>query len=267
MRDILSPEADQVLEDVARRRMLLAFDFDGTLAPLVDDRAAARLPASTRRLLRIVSVFYPCAVVSGRSRADLLPRLTGIPLAAIVGNHGAEAGHGPVDGTVRKTVIGWRESVSAALQGVDGVDIEDKGLSLALHYRRARDLGAARRAVGAAAMALAGARVFGGHAVVNVVPPDVHDKGLAVAALVDRFLPRKRAVYVGDDTTDEDAFACEVVEVGIRVGRCPSSAAQYYVAAQERVDELLRALVRARCRLDGHGEQVDALERAMGSCS
>lgn len=264
MKDILSDEARPVLEEIARRRLLLAFDFDGTLAPLVDDRDAARIPDSTQRLLRLVCILHPCAVISGRSRRDLVHRLDGIPFAAIVGNHGAEAGHGPVDLSVRGVVMGWRDAASAALARVEGVHVEDKGLSLAIHYRQAGDLEAAERAVTAAASALPGARVFGGHAVVNVVPPDVHDKGLAVAELLARFMPRSAAVYVGDDTTDEDAFASAAVEVGIRVGASSSSAARYFIASQERLDDLLRALVRTRRRLDGLDEGIEALERMLG---
>ncbi len=263
MKDILSNEGRTVLDDVARRRLLLAFDFDGTLAPMVEDRDAAGIAASTKRLLRLLCVFHPCAVVSGRSRADLLHRVEGIPLTAIVGNHGAEAGHGPVDRTVRSLVVGWRELACAALQGVDGVEVEDKGLSLALHYRRAHDPEGAERIVTAAASTLPGARVFGGHAVVNVVPPDAHDKGRAVADVLARLTPRNAALYVGDDSTDEDAFASSVVQVGIRIGACPSSAARYFIASQERIDDLLRALVCARRRLDGLDDHVDALERMM----
>jgi len=264
MKDILSAEARPVLEEIARRRMLLAFDFDGTLAPLVDDREAARIPDSTQRLLRLVCILHPCAVVSGRSRHDLVRRLDGIPLAAIVGNHGAEAGHGPVDLSVRGMVIGWRDEATAALARVDGVHVEDKGLSLAIHYRRARDPEAAERAVTAAANAMHGARVFGGHAVVNVVPPDVHDKGLAVAELLARFMPRSAAAYVGDDITDEDAFVSPAVEVGIRIGASPSSAARYFIDSQERLDDLLRTLVCARRRLDGLDDRIEALERMVG---
>ncbi len=263
MKDILTSEGRSVLDDVARRRLLLAFDFDGTLAPMVEDRDAAIIPASTKRLLRLLCVFHPCAVVSGRSRADLLRRVEGIPLTAIVGNHGAEAGHGPVDRTVRSLVVAWRELARAALQGVEGVEIEDKGLSLAFHYRRARDPEATERIVTAAASALCGARVFGGHAVVNVVPPDAHDKGRAVADVLAWQTPRNGALYVGDDATDEDAFASEVVQVAIRVGESPSSAASFFLASQERIDDLLRALVCARRRIDGLDNHVDALERMM----
>jgi trehalose 6-phosphate phosphatase len=248
MRDILSAEAGPVLDRVARERMLLAFDFDGTLAPLVDDRDAARMRDSTRVLLEEVARCYPCAVVSGRARPDVARRVDGVPLAAIVGNHGGEAGDGPVDPSLRKAVAGWAEAARAALREVEGVEVEDKGLSLAIHYRRARSPRDAERAVTAAAGGLAGARVFRGHAVVNVVPPDLQDKGMAVAAAAAR-AASGRALYVGDDTTDEDAFRSEVVAVGVRVGRAPGSAARWYLASQAEVDGLLRALLAARQRL------------------
>ena len=260
MMDILSDEARSILDEVARERMLLAFDFDGTLAPIVDDRTAARMRDSTRRLLRLASLFYPCAVVSGRSRSDLLPRVESIPLVAVVGNHGAEAGHGPVDRRARSVVARWKPTADAMLRGVEGIELEDKGLSLAIHYRRAASREVAERAARDAASALEGARVLGGHLVVNVVPLGEHDKGEALARVVSRAGVRG-ALYVGDDATDEDAFRSHAVRVSVRVGRTDRSAATHFVASQPDVDELLRALVRARGHVHGFDRPVDRLER------
>lgn len=262
MKNIVSGEGRPVLEAVARERMLLAFDFDGTLAPLCEDPAAARMRDSTRRLLSLVSLLYPCAVISGRSRADVVPRLEGIPLVAIVGNHGAEPGSGPVDRTMRNVVAAWRDATRSRLGDVQGVAIEDKGLSLAIHYRRAPSQTSAEQAVNAAVKALAGARVLSGHSVVNVVPSELHDKGLALSGVLRR-IGRTRALYVGDDTTDEDAFRSEAVEVAVRVGASAGSAAGYFVPTQADVDDLLRALVRARRRLDGLDDRIDGLERML----
>jgi trehalose 6-phosphate phosphatase len=262
MRNILSEEARSVLDGVARERMLVVFDFDGTLAPLVDDPDAARMSDATRTLLRLVSLLYPCAVISGRSRCDVTPRLDGVPLVSIVGNHGAEAAHGPVDRSVRALVAGWADVARASLAGMEGIDVEDKGLSLAIHYRRASSQPEAELAVAAAARALKGARLFRGHAVVNVVPPYLHDKGAAVAGVLSR-IGRGRAMYVGDDTTDEDAFRSNAVEVSVRVGHSTASAAGYFIPTQPDIDDLLRALVGARRRLEGLDEQVEGLERAL----
>ncbi len=250
MKAILSDEARETLEALARERALLVFDFDGTLAPIVERPADAALRPSTRALLRVASLLYPCAVVSGRARADLAPRLEGLPLVALVGNHGAEAGYGPVDQGPRRTVAGWAEALGVSLAGADGIEIEDKGLSVAVHYRRAPDRAAARHRVRAAAAALEGARIFGGRAVVNVAPADAPDKGAAVVEILHR-IGWRRALYVGDDVTDEDAFGADGVEVSIRIGRTHASSARWYLPAQPDVDRLLAALVDARRRLDG----------------
>jgi trehalose 6-phosphate phosphatase len=261
MKPILSDEARGTLEALARERALLVFDFDGTLAPIVDRPADAVMRESTRTLLRVTSLLYPCAVVSGRSRFDLAPRLEGIPLLAFVGNHGAEAGFGPVDRSPRPVVAEWVEELRVRLGDLPGVEIEDKGLSIAIHYRRAPDPEAAGRLVRAAADALEGVRVFGGHAVVNVAPSDALDKGGAVGEILHR-IGWRQAAYVGDDVTDEDAFTAEGVTVSVRVGRAERSAARWFLEAQAEIDGLLRALVAARQRVDGRGEWIDGLVRA-----
>jgi trehalose 6-phosphate phosphatase len=261
MKNILA-EAAAVLDGVARERMPLVFDFDGTLAPIVADHGAARMNDSTRALLRLVALLHPCAVISGRSRGDVARRVEGIPLVAIVGNHGAEAGRGPVDRSDSALIASWRDSARRALAGVAGIEVEDKGLSLAIHYRRSSAPEEAERAVTAAARKLEGARIFRGHAVMNVVPPHLHDKGVALAGVVSR-IGRDRAMYVGDDTTDEDAFRSKAAQVSVRVGHLATSAAAYFVPSQVDVDELLRALIRARRRQDGLSDRFDGLELAL----
>ena len=260
MKNILSLENQAVLDEVARGDALVAFDFDGTLAPLVEERACAALRPSTRSLLRVVSLLYPCAVISGRARGDLLRRIEGIPLLAVVGNHGAEAGYGPVDRTARNTVARWESTLAPAVRAIPGVEVEQKGFSLAIHYRGARGRSAVRRTALAAALQVEGARAVAGRCVVNVVPARAQDKGTALSLVLER-AGVKRAVYVGDDTSDEAAFRNERVAVGIRVGRTHRSAAGYYIPGQQEVEALLRALVRARRAADGLDARVEALER------
>ncbi|HKU43339.1 MAG TPA: trehalose-phosphatase, partial [Polyangiales bacterium] len=71
MKHVLSRENREVLAQLARTRVLLAFDYDGTLAPIVAQRDRAHMRARTRRLLARVCALYPCAVISGRSRLDV----------------------------------------------------------------------------------------------------------------------------------------------------------------------------------------------------
>jgi trehalose 6-phosphate phosphatase len=260
--NILTEPNAAVLDAVACERLPLVFDFDGTLAPLVEHPDAAQMNASTRALLRLVALLYPCGVISGRARADVARRLEGAPLVAIVGNHGAEPGCGSEDTRARALVATWCATARHALAGLEGVEVEEKGLSLAIHYRRARSSAIAEQAITEAALKLDGARLFGGHSVVNVIPRHLNDKGVALTRVLSR-IGRDRAMYVGDDTTDEDAFRNDAVQVSVRVGESPASAAKYFVRTQADVDELLRALIRARRRQDGLSERFDTLERAL----
>jgi trehalose 6-phosphate phosphatase len=262
MRSILSQEARSVLEDLASRHALLAFDFDGTLAPIVPDRDSAQLRPETRRLLRALALLHPCAVISGRARVDVSARLRGIPLFAIVGNHGAEAGRGPLDRTRREQIVDWKRTLKHDLSLVPGIDVEDKGFSLAVHYRHVPAPAAARHLVLRSAAALDGARVSRGHAVVNVAPCDAPDKGTALLDLVRRAGARP-VLYVGDDRTDEYVFGSTCIHVGVRVGRTARSAARWYLAAQPALDDLLRALLAARSRLDGLDGRWEGLARAV----
>jgi trehalose 6-phosphate phosphatase len=264
MRWLRSTRLAEVVGEIARARTLLAFDFDGTLAPIVADRDRAAMRDETRALLRATALLYPCAVISGRGRADVAARVDGIPLVAIIGCHGAEAGFGPLDRALVRRVAGWRAAIDEALRGCDGIEVEDKRFGLAIHYRRARSWGAAERRAAAAARRLPGATVVGGHAVVNVVPTEAPTKGDAVAALCAR-LGSGSAVYVGDDLTDEDAFRSGVVSVSIAIGSARESAAAYRLEGQEQIDDLLRALVCARAEQDGRGARCDGLLRAVRS--
>lgn len=250
MRDVLAPKMRGVLERFAGARTLVAFDFDGTLAPIVGDADRAAMRPSTRRLLERVAGAYPCAVISGRSRADVARRLRGVAVAAIVGNHGLE----PTARRPSRAVAGWRRALVGRLGGLEGVTIETKGLSIAVHYRHAPEPRVARARILEAAGELERVRLVGGKRVVNVLPAGRADKGLAL----DRARVRLRcraAVYVGDDETDEDVFARGDPErlLSIRVGRKRGSAAPYYIRRQADIDRLLARLLSLRAQPDGTG--------------
>jgi len=225
---ILSASRGDVLEQIARARALLAFDYDGTLASYVDDRHAADMRPETRTLLRTA----------------------GIPLIAVIGNHGAEAGFGPLDRTLRGRVAEWEAIVAPLLPDMEGVELENKGFSLAFHHRRARSWSEARKRIRQLTSRLEHAIVFEGHAVVNVLPEEAPTKANAIRELCTRF-GLNTVVYVGDDRSDEEAFRCEAVSVAIRIGLDPRSSAKYAVSDQADIDHLLRELVLARARVDG----------------
>jgi trehalose 6-phosphate phosphatase len=245
MKSLFSREGRQILQDICERRVLVAFDFDGTLAPIVRDPDAAAMRKRTAALLATVARRYPCVVISGRARADVMTKVAAIPLRAVLGNHGMEPWAGLAG--ARRLVARWRRQLAGRLPAVKGVVLDDKGPSLAIHYRRAEARAEMRRRILAAVADLPRARVLTGKMVVNVLPVHAPNKGTAVVRLCRR-LRCEATIYVGDDDNDEDAFALatKASVLGIRVGRSRRSHARYYLPRQRDVDALLAALVMAR---------------------
>jgi len=200
----LSTQPNQVeLARLAWSNVLLAFDYDGTLAPLVSTPSRASMRASTRRSFRHVSRLYPLVVITGRAQRDMLMKLGNIEVSQVIGNHGAEPSLDP--DTIRSRVKRWLPMLRERLSDRQGVVIENKEFSVAIHYRHARERASARRAVLAAAHSLPEVRIVGGKLVVNLVLEDVANKGVALERERAR-LACERVIYVGDDETDEDAF-------------------------------------------------------------
>ncbi|HEY8923119.1 MAG TPA: trehalose-phosphatase [Polyangia bacterium] len=235
-----------ILAGFLERRVLLAFDFDGTLAPIVSNPDGARMRGTTRRLLGRLCDLYPCAVISGRRRADVMARLDGLAIRHVIGNHGVEAARSsiaPPFDVARTTRI-----LEAALRHVAGLQVEDKTHSLAIHYRRATDRGRARREIERVLGSLPPAlRILRGNLVYDLLAPDAPHKGDALARL-RREADVDTAIYVGDDVTDEDVFRLPHDErlLPVRVGQTRASAARYFVRDQSELDSLLAYALRAR---------------------
>lgn len=197
----------------------LCLDFDGTLAAIGPDPAAVRLPEALRPLLAdLAGRLAAVAVVSGRPAAFLGQRvdIAGVRLLGVYGleewRGGAAVPRGEAAGwqpAVRRARAALRERFAQPGGGLAGVLVEDKGLSVAVHWRNARDRAAAERAAGEAVAALAGETglaVEPGKLVLELRPPVDWDKGAAVRALAaDAALAR--VAYLGDDLGDLPAFA------------------------------------------------------------
>jgi trehalose 6-phosphate phosphatase len=245
MKHILAAAQNRILEQLSWSDVLLGFDFDGTLAPSVSDPDRAAPRARTLRKLGELARLYPCVVISGRSVPDREPRLGGVALRGVIGNPGIEPWRGSDE--LRRTVARWRTELERALAPAEGVVVEDKRLSLAIHYRRSRSKKAARGAIVSALGELDGARIIGGKQVVNVLPLGAPHKGMALERERDR-LGCDTALFVGDDDTDEDVFALDRPGrlLGIRVGRTPASQAPYCLRDQREIDDLLDRLIALR---------------------
>jgi len=186
----------------APERSAILLDVDGTLAPITARPELSEVPPETKaELRRLVSRYLLVACVSGRSSTDAA-RLVGIEGIRIVGNHGLE-----LDPRSAELAEAVRRFVST-LAIPDGIRVENKELSVTLHYREAADPEGAERWLAAVALdALQeGLKPSWGRMVLEIRPAVPADKGTAVRALIGES-GATCALYAGDDVTDLDAFA------------------------------------------------------------
>jgi trehalose 6-phosphate phosphatase len=226
-------------EDPARAAVFL--DVDGTLAPIVSRPELAEVPDETRaELRRLVARYALVACISGRTGAEAR-RLVGIDGIVYAGVHGLE---------LAPEADAWRGPLRE-VAGLEWPWVEDKGLTVAFHWREADDEDAARASledVAERAQAL-GLEARWGRKVLEVRPPVDADKGTAVRLLLAEHGLR-RALYAGDDTTDLDAFAgLDGLEVAVRVAVASAEApptlresADLTVDSPAELLELLRGL-------------------------
>jgi len=244
----------------ASPRPLVALDFDGVLAPLVDDRDAARpLERSAAAVAALAELggerAVEVALVSGRPLESLV-RLAAPPAqVGLVGSHGAEVrlpdedeASAPLDAAQRALLGDVVERVRAVVADHPGTDVETKPAGVVLHTRLAdvATASSAQRAVGDGPGRLPGVRALRGKDVVELAVLDV-DKGRSVQMLRER-VGASAVLYVGDDVTDEHAFAvldATAGDVGVKVG-AGATAAGFRVADPEAVSALLEHLLGAR---------------------
>jgi trehalose-phosphatase len=243
----------------AGRRLAVFLDYDGTLTPIVDRPEKAHLAGDVRAMVEALAGRCPVAIVSGRDRRDVEARVR-IEGVCYAGSHGfdmAWAGQEktlPVAAEAIRDVDDAERELRQVLSGVEGVVLERKRFSLAVHYRLVapRDVPRVRDAVERAA-SRPRLRRRPGKKVVELEPAVDWDKGRAVLWFVEALgLERQatRVLYIGDDETDEDAFAVlGVGGIGLRVGgELTTTRADYCLRSQDEVRTFLGWLVR---QLDG----------------
>lgn len=256
--------ATERLEDWrrARRRtgrMLVALDYDGTLTPIVQRPEEAALSERTRSVLARLAERpdTDVAVVSGRALEDVRRRV-GLSGLYYAGNHGLEI-EGPGLHWVHAEASAARPRIEScgvalreALRTVPGVIIEDKGITLSVHYRLVVSESEATRVrttVEEVCGGHDGVRITSGKKVLEVRPDMDWDKGRATRFLVHALnlaeMRQAPVLFIGDDRTDEDAFReLNGWGYGILVAEMPppDTAATALLHTTEEVVELLAAL-------------------------
>ena len=217
------PHWRECIDETAARlkhsaRILVASDYDGTLSHLVDHPSMAVLAPGAPRVIADIAELHPrvrLAFLSGRSLEDLEPRLGIVPdNVVLAGNHGLEVSGARMDWThpagvsARPQLAGLAETLQERLGSIAGVEIEDKGASLTLHYRRMApsDLPMLHEIVDG--LVIPGQlRMHKGNKVFEFRPRVNWNKGMAIRRIMRRFgIPDEAVVYLGDDLTDEDVF-------------------------------------------------------------
>jgi trehalose 6-phosphate phosphatase len=263
------------------RQILLLSDYDGTLTPIVDSPDAALIAKDTRQLLVELAALtrFKVGFISGRSLEDLKNKvnINGIVYA---GNHGFEIdGPGlrfinPVANEIRPFLRLVRQILTSAVGTIKGVFVEDKGLTLSVHYRQVDDEQIPRVRSILERILSAGAirgivKMTHGKKVYEVRPAVTWDKGKAIRLLMHQYSKGGRSndilpIYLGDDLTDEDGF--KMIErygkgIAVHVG-CTNkaSAADYYLDSTDDVDNFLSRLLELSSRRESDSRSLDTLQ-------
>ncbi|TJZ76846.1 trehalose-phosphatase [Rhodococcus oryzae] len=262
----LPVELRRRLVSVARTpRLLVASDYDGTMAPIVSDPAKAFPHAESVRALRALASLpaTTSAVISGRALRDLA-MLSRLPVEVqLVGSHGSEFDVGfvrEIDDDAKRLLREVTEELQAVAAAGPGVTVETKPASAALHVRNAAPeiAEAALSRVRGGAATWNGVQVTEGKAVIELAVITT-DKGEALDILRHRE-GASATVFFGDDITDEKAFSrLQGPDLGVKVGP-GESLAEFRVSSTEDVSAALAFLLEER-RTWLHGESATPIER------
>ena len=227
----------------------LFLDFDGTLAPLEARPEDVRLDDATRRTLSRLtrSPRFRVWIVTGRRRADVRARV-GVRGIRYLGLHGWEGRHAtPIPREAREAMAFAKSWLVVLLLSAPGVWLEDKGLTLAIHYRSAAAVNVrqAWKFVEAVLAPYAGSlQLIRGKKMWELAPRELGDKGIAVQSELSAMGARAMPVYIGDDSMDEPAFRALDRGITIRVGGACRSHAHYRLSSVGQVHQFLEKLER-----------------------
>lgn len=249
----LSAPGQRIISEAAHLRMLYAFDFDGTLAPIVANPEQARPSQSVIRHMQKLCELVPVAVVSGRRLEDVRERL-GFSPHFLIGNHGIESETGGSLNSADQVTSAWRKVLErqASTLRQEGILVEDKGLSFSLHYRIARNRAQAVATIDAVASQLEPQpKRIGGKFVANFLPPNAPDKYAALQALMTA-RAFDSAFFMGDDVTDDLVFDQAPPHwLTVRVERLEGSRARFYLSSQNEVVVLIQTLINRLSTVSG----------------
>jgi trehalose-phosphatase len=251
---------NSIRRQIASKHIVLLLDYDGTLTPIVETPDRARIPRQNKRLLKELSTNPRCtlAIISGRGLKDIKKKV-GLRNIIYSGNHGLQIEgpnirfEAPVSPGYRTILQKIKSELRRRLSHIKGILLEDKGLSLALHYRLANKkevpfVGETFYEVALPYLRLGKIKTETGKKVFEVRPPIEWNKGNAILWLLNKHKSALRhkpimPVYIGDDVTDEDAFrVLKNKGLTVFVGNPQKSDAKYYLKNTKEVSKFLKWL-------------------------
>ncbi len=252
---------DRIEAALANSPVFLFLDYDGTVTPIRKKPALGRISNRSKKLLAELSRLPRCklAIISGRSLKSVR-KMVGLSGIIYSGNHGLEMqGPGirfksPVLKKHKTIIRHLRRRLVAKLYPIKGVLIENKGLSLSVHYRlvEAKDRPLVKTLFGQITLPYVRRKQMSikpGKMVLEAFPPVEWNKGKAVQWLLRNAAGKFRhawlPVYIGDDVTDEDAFRILKKQgLSIYVGKPGKSCASYYVRNTDEVCKFLSLIAK-----------------------
>ncbi|MFA5780564.1 MAG: trehalose-phosphatase [Elusimicrobiota bacterium] len=242
---------DKLKRGINSKYMFLFFDYDGTLTPIVRKPELAKLDKKVQKFLKKLSGKFKIAIISGRPLWEV-KKFVGLKNIIYSGNHGFEIEfdrqkfiHPEVQKIVPE-IQKIKQVISAKIKNIKGAFLEDKGIVISIHWRLVDKkylpkLFVLVREIIRDNMRI---RLTKGKKVWEIRPNVDWDKGKAVRFILTLF-PTPYSlfpVFIGDDTTDEDAFKISKNGITIRVGKSNKSNARYYLKSQSEVIKFLKTL-------------------------
>lgn len=247
---------DEIIQKKGERPFLFFFDFDGTLAPIGPEPDKVALQQTTSQQLKKLAEQYSVAIVSGRDRDDIASRIA-IEELYYAGSHGFDISgpggtkhlHPKADDLMPK-ISEAADNFREHLSGMEGVWVEHKKFAVAIHFRQA-DADTSDRVKEIVSEKMKDEKSLmwdKGKSIIEIKPDVDWHKGKAVLWIMEHLGLNEDncfPIYLGDDTTDEDAFkALRETGIGVLVdSNDQPTYAHYILHNQQEVSEFIKKIV------------------------
>jgi len=248
-------EFEKIQQHLSGKQLAIFLDYDGTLTPIVAHPEEARLHSSMRQILQQLASKYAVAIISGRDLQDI-KQLVGIENIYYAGSHGFDTAGPkglkcelPDADQALPLLQNAEQDIQKAVKGIEGAQVERKKFSLAIHYRNVKssEKSAVKNKLEKLCSTYKGLKLVHGKEVFDLRPDVDWHKGKALLWLKERMSLEKPifSFYLGDDTTDEDAF--EVLgDEGIGIAVCcelQKTHASYQLKDTQEVEKFLKKIL------------------------